>query len=105
MYVIMGATGNTGNAVAKQLLARGEKVRVIGRTADRLQPLTKLGAEPFIVDITDAGATASAFIGARAAYVMIRRMRAITMCSRTPSAFAMHWLRQLKNPESNTPWL
>jgi uncharacterized protein YbjT (DUF2867 family) len=30
MYVITGATGNTGSVVAEKLLARGEKVRVAG---------------------------------------------------------------------------
>jgi uncharacterized protein YbjT (DUF2867 family) len=71
MYVVNGATGNTGSVVAKQLLAHGQKVRVIGRTADRLQPLTALGAEPFVADITDAGALGRAFAGAQAVYVML----------------------------------
>ena len=38
MYVVIGATGNTGSVVAKELLAREQKVRAISRTADRLQP-------------------------------------------------------------------
>jgi uncharacterized protein YbjT (DUF2867 family) len=71
MYVVTGATGNTGSVVAKQLLAHGQKVRVIGRTADRLQPLAKLGAEPFVADITDTGALARAFSGAQAVYIMV----------------------------------
>jgi uncharacterized protein YbjT (DUF2867 family) len=71
MYVVIGATGNTGSVVAKQLLARGEKVRAIGRTADGSQPLAKLGAEPFVAEITAAGALARAFAGAQAAYVML----------------------------------
>ena len=71
MYVVCGATGNTGSVVAKQLLTRGEKVRVIGRSPDRLQPLTALGAEPFVADITDAGALTHAFNGAQAVYVML----------------------------------
>ena len=71
MYAVVGATGNTGSVVAKELLARGQKVRVIGRTSDRLQPLAKLGAQPFIADITDAGALVRAFTGAQAAYVIV----------------------------------
>jgi uncharacterized protein YbjT (DUF2867 family) len=71
MYVITGATGNTGSVAARQLLAQGEKVRAIGRSADRLQPLTKLGAEPFVADITDAAALTRAFSGAQAVYAMI----------------------------------
>jgi uncharacterized protein YbjT (DUF2867 family) len=71
MYVVIGAAGNTGSVVAKELLARGQKVRAIGRAADVLQPLAKLSAEPFVADVTDAGALARAFAGAQAVYVML----------------------------------
>jgi uncharacterized protein YbjT (DUF2867 family) len=71
MYVVIGATGNTGGVVARELLARGQKVRVIGRNADRLQSLAKGGAEPFVADISDSGALSRAFAGARAVYVMV----------------------------------
>lgn len=71
MYVVTGATGNTGSVVAKQLLAKGQKVRVIGRNADRLQPLASFGAEPFVADLEDAAALTRAFTGAQAAYAMI----------------------------------
>ncbi len=47
MYVILGASGHTGHIAAKNLLARGEKVRVVGRNAARLQPLAAEGAEVF----------------------------------------------------------
>jgi len=71
MYVITGATGNTGSVVAEKLLARGEKVRVIGRDAKRLERFTQKGAEAFVADATDAGALTKAFSGAKAAYAMI----------------------------------
>lgn len=71
MYAVIGATGNTGSVVAKELLTHGQKVRVIARASDRLQLLTKLGAEPFVADITDAGALVRAFTGAQAAYVIV----------------------------------
>jgi uncharacterized protein YbjT (DUF2867 family) len=71
MYVITGATGNTGSVVAERLLAAGEKVRVIGRDAKRLERFTQKGAEPFVADATDAGALTKAFSGAKAAYAMI----------------------------------
>jgi len=71
MYVVMGASGNTGHVVATSLLARGQKVRVIGRNSAHLQPLTSKGAEPFIADVTDASALAKAFHDADSAYVMI----------------------------------
>jgi uncharacterized protein YbjT (DUF2867 family) len=71
MYVVIGASGNTGNVVATNLLTHKHKVRVVGRNSAHLQPLTSKGAEPFIADVTDAGALAKAFYGADAAYVMI----------------------------------
>ncbi len=71
MYAITGATGNTGGHVASTLLARGEKVRALGRNADHLQALTAKGAEAITCDLTDAGALAKAFSGAKAVYVMI----------------------------------
>ena len=71
MYVITGATGNTGSIAATQLLDRNENVRVIGRSADRLEPLTARGAEPFVCDLNDAAALTKAFSGAKAVYAMV----------------------------------
>jgi uncharacterized protein YbjT (DUF2867 family) len=71
MYVITGATGNTGSVVAEKLLASGAKVRVIGRDAKRLERFKQRGAEAFVADATDAGALTKAFSGAKAAYAMI----------------------------------
>ena len=71
MFVVTGATGHTGKVVAKALLAKGEKVRVIGRNADRLKEFVGAGAEPFTADLSDATSIAKAFAGAKAAYVMI----------------------------------
>jgi uncharacterized protein YbjT (DUF2867 family) len=71
MYVVLGASGNTGHVVAKNLLARGQKVRVVGRNAAHLQPLAAEGAEIFIGDVSDASALTKAFNHADSAYVMI----------------------------------
>ena len=71
MYVVMGATGHTGNIVARTLLGQGAKVRAIGRSADRLQALVAQGAESFATDLTEASHLAKAFEGAKAAYVML----------------------------------
>ncbi len=37
MYVILGATGNTGSIIAESLPSKGKKVRVVGRDTGRLQ--------------------------------------------------------------------
>ena len=71
MYVVTGATGHTGNVVAKALLSRRQKVRLIGRTPERLKALAAEGAEPFVADLGDAAGLAKAFAGAKAVYVML----------------------------------
>ena len=71
MYVILGATGHTGSVIADTLLAKGEKVRAIGRSKDRLVRLIGLGAEPFVGNTRDAEFLTRAFDGARAVYFMV----------------------------------
>jgi uncharacterized protein YbjT (DUF2867 family) len=71
MYVVLGASGNTGHIVAQNLLARQQKVRVVGRNAAHLQPHAAQGAEIFVGDVTDAAALTKAFHNADSAYVMI----------------------------------
>ena len=71
MYVITGASGNTGSVITEKLLAKGEKVRVIGRDAKRLERFTQKGAEAFVADETDRNALTKAFSGAKAVYAMI----------------------------------
>ncbi len=71
MYVITGATGNTGSVIAAALLARGEKVRVIGRSTEKLQRFVPKGGEAVVGDVNDAEAMARAFAGATAVYAMI----------------------------------
>jgi uncharacterized protein YbjT (DUF2867 family) len=71
MYVILGATGHTGSAIAENLLAKGEKVRVIARSKERLAKLSGQGAEAFVGDATDSTFLTQAFGGARAVYFMV----------------------------------
>jgi len=71
MYVILGASGNTGSIIANTLLLRRKKVRVVGRDAGRLQSFARKGAEAFTGDVNDAAALTKAFSGARAAYLML----------------------------------
>jgi uncharacterized protein YbjT (DUF2867 family) len=71
MYVVLGATGNTGSVIANSLLLKGERVRVVGRDASRLERFVRKGAEAFTANVTDAAALTKAFTGARAAYLML----------------------------------
>jgi len=70
-YVILGASGNTGSIIANYLLSKGEKVRVVGRDAGKLQRFVRKGAEAFTGDVSDAAALTKAFRGARAAYLLL----------------------------------
>jgi uncharacterized protein YbjT (DUF2867 family) len=71
MIVVTGATGNTGRPATEALLAKGQKVRVIGRDTNHLQALVEHGAEAFIADVQDAAAMRRALEGATAVYLMI----------------------------------
>jgi uncharacterized protein YbjT (DUF2867 family) len=71
MYAIIGATGNIGKQTADILLARGEKVRVIGRSAARLQRFVDKGAEAAVGDLHDSIFVTRAFTGDTAVFAMI----------------------------------
>ncbi len=71
MIVITGATGNIGSKATDSLLAKGEKVRVIGRNPARLQWSVGKGAEAAVGDLKDTDFLTGAFAGAKAVFAMI----------------------------------
>jgi uncharacterized protein YbjT (DUF2867 family) len=71
MFVITGATGQTGSVVARTLLERGKPVRVVVRDAARARELRDLGAEVAVASVEDPESLQAAFRGADAAYLMI----------------------------------
>jgi uncharacterized protein YbjT (DUF2867 family) len=71
MIAITGATGNTGSVAADALLAKGEKVRVIGHDASKLERFAAKDAEPFVANVENAEELARAFEGADAVYLVI----------------------------------
>lgn len=71
MYVVTGATGNTGRVIVNGLLARGEKVRAVARNADHLKEEAAKGAEAFVGQLADLDTLSRALEGAKAAYLMI----------------------------------
>ena len=71
MYVITGATGNTGKRIAEHLLTAGKPVTVISRRAEHLSDLVAKGAKAAIGSLEDTAFLAETFKGATAVYAMI----------------------------------
>jgi uncharacterized protein YbjT (DUF2867 family) len=70
MFVITGANGNTGRAVAETLLQQGKPVRVILHSDKKSADWKARGAEVAVADLADSAALAAALKGASAAYIM-----------------------------------
>ena len=71
MFVISGATGNTGSVVAETLLDQGQPVRVIVRSEEKGEAWKAKGAEVAVAEITDTAALTKALDGATGAYFML----------------------------------
>lgn len=71
MFVITGATGNTGKIIATRLLEAGKSVKLIGRDPEKANDLITKGAEFAKGSLDDVEFLTSAFEGAAAVYAMI----------------------------------
>ena len=68
-FLITGATGATGGHAARQLLGKGQAVRVLAhRPDDRSEQLQKIGAEVVFGDFLDFDSVRAALNGVRRAY-------------------------------------
>lgn len=71
MFVIAGVTGNVGSVVAEQLLAKGQKVKVIVRDAAKGEAWSKKGAEIAVGELGDAAFLTGALRGASALFTLL----------------------------------
>jgi uncharacterized protein YbjT (DUF2867 family) len=71
MFVIAGATGNTGSVVANTLLAQGKPVTVLVRDAQKAESWRRKGAQVTAASLEDGHALAAAFAGAEGVYLLI----------------------------------
>ncbi len=53
MILVVGATGQMGGMIARQLLEQGQDVRVLVRPQSNYQPLVEAGARPVFGDLKD----------------------------------------------------
>ena len=70
MFAITGVTGKVGGAVARNLLAQGQKVRAVVRDAEKGRPWSALGCEIAIASVEDAAGLTKAFQGAEGVFLM-----------------------------------
>ena len=71
MFVVTGATGNTGVAVADTLLQLGKQVKVVVRDQAKGDAWKAKGAQVAIADLSDSSGLAVALKGAEGAYIMV----------------------------------
>jgi uncharacterized protein YbjT (DUF2867 family) len=71
MFVVAGASGNTGKVVAETLLAQKKGVRVVVRDAKKGEAWRARGAEVAEAELGDAEALGRALAGAEGAYLLL----------------------------------
>jgi nucleoside-diphosphate-sugar epimerase len=72
--LVTGATGFLGSSLVGRLLARGKRVRVLVRSAEKAQQMTERGAQTVVGDIADRDAVARAVDGVGIVYHLAGRL-------------------------------
>lgn len=70
MYIVMGATGHVGSAVAESLLARGERVGIVTHEPDHADSWRDTRVEIFEADVNDVSSLRAAFRRGRRAFLL-----------------------------------
>jgi uncharacterized protein YbjT (DUF2867 family) len=71
MFVVVGATGNTGSIVVETLLNRKQPVRVVVRSADKGAQWKAKGADVVVATLDDVPSLVTAFKGAKGIYLLV----------------------------------
>jgi uncharacterized protein YbjT (DUF2867 family) len=71
VILVVGATGTTGSAVVRALLACGAPVRALTRSPERAEALRAAGAQAAVGDLADPGTLAPAMRGVERLYVAL----------------------------------
>jgi uncharacterized protein YbjT (DUF2867 family) len=70
-FVVTGAAGHVSKPLTELLLARGHNVTVIGRKAENIAGLVRLGAKAAVGDMQDVPFLTETFQGADGVYLML----------------------------------
>lgn len=70
-FVVTGAAGHVSKPLTELLVGQGHDVTVVGRNADNLAGLVKLGAKAAIGDLNDVPFLTETFKGADGVYLML----------------------------------
>lgn len=90
MIAVLGATGQIGGMVARNLLQKGEQVRAIVRNAEKAKALSEMGAALFAADYLEADALKTALRGVDSVLLL------------TPeNPFAADWLADVRHMLEN----
>ena len=71
MFVVLGATGNTGSVVADTLLSRKQPVRIVVRSADKGAAWKAKGAEIAVASLDEVSSLSEALQGAKGVYLLV----------------------------------
>jgi uncharacterized protein YbjT (DUF2867 family) len=71
MFVVVGATGNTGSMVADTLLNQKQPVRIVVRSSDKGVAWKAKGAEIVVASLDDVSSLTKAFEGANGVYLLV----------------------------------
>jgi uncharacterized protein YbjT (DUF2867 family) len=71
MFVVLGATGNTGAVVAETLLSQRQPVRVVVRSDEKGAAWKARGAEVAVGSLDDVSALTKTFEGATGVYLLV----------------------------------
>ena len=71
MFVVVGATGNTGTSVVETLLDKKQPIRVVVRSTEKGAGWKSKGAEVVVASLDDVSALTKAFEGAKGVYLLV----------------------------------
>ncbi|XWW45195.1 NmrA family NAD(P)-binding protein [Fibrella sp. USSR17] len=70
MYIILGATGHVGSAVADALLGQGESVTIITHDTSKADTWRQKGAQVAVADVHDSDALRQVFINGKRLFLL-----------------------------------